>query len=66
MLIVFILKIYASEDRKVMNSAEEFARTMFGNDFRSKVPIEKIENNSSFIGVFIIIIYLITNVLLVI
>ncbi|CAI6346990.1 unnamed protein product [Macrosiphum euphorbiae] len=43
-------KIYATEDRKVMNSAEEFSKTMFGNDFRSKVPIEIIENNSSFIG----------------
>jgi hypothetical protein len=34
-----------------MNSAEEFSKTMFGDDFRYKVPIEKIENNSSFIGV---------------
>lgn len=48
-----------------MNSAEEFSKTMFGEDFKSKVPIEKIENNSSFIGVFIII-YYISNILLVI
>jgi len=34
-----------------MNSAEEFSKTMFGDDFKSKVPIEKIQNNSSFIGV---------------
>jgi hypothetical protein len=43
-------KIYASEDRKVMNSAEEFSKTMFGDDFKYKIPIEKIQNNSSFIG----------------
>ncbi|XP_025207369.1 multiple inositol polyphosphate phosphatase 1-like [Melanaphis sacchari] len=43
-------KIYASEDRKVMNSAEEFSKTMFGDDFNYKVPIEKIQKNSSFIG----------------
>lgn len=34
-----------------MNSAEEFSKTMFGDNFQSKVPIEKIQKNSSFIGV---------------
>lgn len=34
-----------------MNSAEEFSKTMFGDNFKSKVPIEKIQKNSSFIGV---------------
>lgn len=34
-----------------MNSAEEFSKTMFGEEFTTKVPIEKVDNNSSFIGV---------------
>ncbi|XP_050431284.1 multiple inositol polyphosphate phosphatase 1-like [Adelges cooleyi] len=43
-------KFYSSEDRKVMNSAEEFSRGMFGDDFKSKISIETVHNNSSFIG----------------
>jgi len=35
-----------------MNSAEEFSKTMFGEEFKMKVPIEKVDTNSSFIGVF--------------
>lgn len=46
-----------------MNSAEEFSKTMFGEKFTTNVPIEKVDNNSSFIGVlnfkslFLIILY---------
>jgi len=50
--------MYASEDRKVMNSAEEFSKTMFGDEFKFRVPIEKVQNNSSFIGVLTIYINL--------
>lgn len=48
---IIMFQIYSSEDRKVMNSAEEFAKTMFGDDFRTKVPIERIPTNSSLNGV---------------
>lgn len=41
-----------------MNSAEEFSKTMFGDDFKYKVPIEKVQSNSSFIGVLIKYIYI--------
>lgn len=34
-----------------MNSAEEFSKAMFGDEFRTKVPIEKIPINSSLNGV---------------
>jgi len=34
-----------------MNSAEEFSKTMFGDNFKYNVPIEKVQSNSSFIGV---------------
>ncbi|VVC33277.1 Hypothetical protein CINCED_3A021902 [Cinara cedri] len=43
-------KIYSSEDNKVINSAEEFAKTMFGEDYITNVPIEIVPNNSSYIG----------------
>jgi len=33
-----------------MNSAEEFSKTMFGEEFKHNVPIEKVDTNSSFIG----------------
>lgn len=34
-----------------MNSAEEFSKAMFGEEFKTKVPIETVNANSSFIGV---------------
>lgn len=34
-----------------MNSAEEFTKAMFGEDYKTKVSIEKVSGNSSFIGV---------------
>lgn len=46
-----------------MNSAEEFVKVMFGEEFKSIIPIEKVQKNSSFIGVFKIVffIYFICN-----
>jgi len=41
-----------------MNSAEEFTKTMFGEDFKKKVPIQKVDSNSSFIGVISVSIYI--------
>lgn len=35
-----------------MNSAEEFSKIMFGEEFRTKVSIEKVDMNSSYIGVY--------------
>ncbi|XP_050548869.1 multiple inositol polyphosphate phosphatase 1-like [Daktulosphaira vitifoliae] len=43
-------KFLSSEDRKMMNSAEEFSRSMFGDDFRSMISIDTVSSNSSFIG----------------
>lgn len=37
-----------------MNSAEEFSKAMFGEDFKTKVPIEKVDSNSTFIGVLLV------------
>lgn len=38
-----------------MNSAEEFSKAMFGEDFKSKIPIEKVDSNSTFIGVIFLL-----------
>jgi hypothetical protein len=40
-----------------MNSAEEFSKAMFGEGFKSKVQIEKVENNSTFIGVLFVFVF---------
>lgn len=49
-----VYQIYSNEDRKVINSAEEFTKTMFGEDYKTKVSIEKVPGNSSLIGVIYI------------
>lgn len=48
---ICIYQIYSSEDRKVLNSAEEFTRAMFGDNFKMEVPIEIVHANSSLLGV---------------